>query len=158
MNRFMDGLVMMGDFIGNALVKIFHTIALFAIGAAIVWAAADTYLVMAKTGHFSVEDILLLFIYLELGAMVGIYFKTAKLPVRFLIYVAITAITRAMIGMLNVSHKADMDIVIASAAIFILTLSTLIVRYGSFKMPLDTGLEELKDHQRGQHTNEAPNG
>ena len=158
MNRFLNGLVLLGDFIGNALVKVFHTIALFAIGAAIVWAAADTYLSMAKTGHFSVEDILLLFIYLELGAMVGIYFKTAKLPVRFLIYVAITAITRAMIGMINVSHKADMDIVIASGAIFILTLATLIVRYGSFKMPLDTGLEELKDHQPVQHTNEAPNG
>ena len=43
MNRFMDGLTMLGDdFIGNALVKIFHTIALFAIGAAIVWAGSQT--------------------------------------------------------------------------------------------------------------------
>ncbi len=35
-----------------------------------------------------------LFIYLELGAMVGIYFKTNHMPVRFLIYIAITALTR----------------------------------------------------------------
>ena len=44
-------------------------------------------------GVASAEDILLLFIYLELGAMVGIYFRTNRLPVRFLIYVAITALT-----------------------------------------------------------------
>ena len=158
MSKLSTGTEKVVQFIGNTLVHIFHTLALFAIGAAIVWAAADTYIVMAKTKHFSVEDILLLFIYLELGAMVGIYFKTAKLPVRFLIYVAITAITRAMIGMINVSHKADMDIVIASAAILILTLSTLIVRYGSYKMPLDTGLAELKDHNPVQPKGEVKNG
>ncbi|MFC1357094.1 MAG: hypothetical protein G8D58_10720 [gamma proteobacterium symbiont of Phacoides pectinatus] len=42
------------------------------------------------------KDVLLLFIYLELGAMVGIYFKTKRLPVRFLIYIAITALTRLL--------------------------------------------------------------
>ena len=31
----------------------------------------------------------LLFIYLELGAMMGIYFKTERLPVLFLLYIAI---------------------------------------------------------------------
>lgn len=31
---------------------------------------------MLENGHIKIDDILLLFIYLELGAMVGIYFKT----------------------------------------------------------------------------------
>ncbi len=100
---------------------------------------------MFKTQHFSIEDILLLFIYLELAAMVGIYFKTAKLPVRFLIYIAITAITRVMIGMLSHTHKADIEIVVASGAILILTIATLVLRYGTYKMPLDTGIKELTD-------------
>jgi len=145
MNRLITGFDKVVHFIGNALVQTFHTLALFAIGAAVVWAAGDAYLEMAKTRHFSIEDILLLFIYLELGAMVGIYFKTAKMPVRFLIYIAITAITRVMIGMLSTSHKADMSIVIASGAILILTLATLVIRYGSYKMPMDTGIKELTD-------------
>jgi phosphate starvation-inducible membrane PsiE len=34
------------------------------------------FLGMLEKGHITVDDILLLFIYLELGAMVGIYFKT----------------------------------------------------------------------------------
>ena len=145
MSRVVRGFDKLVHFIGNTLVQTFHTLALFAIGAAVVWAAVDTYMAMAITRHFSIEDILLLFIYLELGAMVGIYFKTARLPVRFLIYIAITAITRVMIGMMTVSHKVDMNIVIACGAILILTLATLLLRYGSFKMPLNTGLKELED-------------
>ena len=45
-------------------------------------------------GSALIEDLLLRFIYLEIGAMVGIYFKTNHMPVRFLICVAITAVTR----------------------------------------------------------------
>jgi hypothetical protein len=60
-----------------------------------------------REGHIKIDDILLLFIYLELGAMVGIYFKTNHMPVRFLIYVAITALTRLLIS--NVSHHNPPD-------------------------------------------------
>jgi phosphate starvation-inducible membrane PsiE len=79
---------------GNMFVDGFHSLALFAIGATVVWSAAYAFVLMAAKGHASIEDILLLFIFLELGAMVGIYFKTNHMPVRFLIYVAITALTR----------------------------------------------------------------
>ena len=50
--------------------------ALFAIGAVTAWAAVMEFLGMLENGHIKIDDILLLFIYLELGAMVGIYFKT----------------------------------------------------------------------------------
>ena len=70
---------------------------LFAIGAATVWAAASAFVAMVAKGHASLEDLLLLFIYLEIGSMVGIYFKTNHMPVRFLIYVGITALTRHLI-------------------------------------------------------------
>ncbi|HEX6722014.1 MAG TPA: phosphate-starvation-inducible PsiE family protein, partial [Burkholderiaceae bacterium] len=60
------------DHIGGLLVDGFHYLALFAIGGAIVWSAAFAFVDMAGRGHASIEDILLLFIYLELGAMVGI--------------------------------------------------------------------------------------
>lgn len=133
------------DHFGALVVKLFHTAALFAIGAATVYAGAMSFLGMMERGHFGIDDLLLLFIYLEIGAMVGIYFKTARMPVRFLIYVAITALTRTLVGMVSLEHKADMGVLIASAAILILTLATLVIRYGSFHMPLDTGVEELSD-------------
>ncbi|NIO41945.1 MAG: phosphate-starvation-inducible E, partial [Burkholderiales bacterium] len=82
------------DAAGIHLVEGFQLIALFVIGATIVWAAAHEYMQMIEAGRASLDDILLLFIYLELGAMVGIYFRTDKLPVRFLLYIAITVLTR----------------------------------------------------------------
>jgi phosphate starvation-inducible membrane PsiE len=81
---------------GNYLVDGFQLLALFVIGATIVWSAADAYLGLVGKSSASVEDILLLFIFLELGAMVGIYFKTNRLPVQFLLYVAITVLTRSL--------------------------------------------------------------
>src|ERR1700686_1791656 len=82
------------DRLGNSLVSGFQLAALFVIGATIVWSAAHDYLEMIRTGHARLNDILLLFIYLELGTMVGIYFRTDPLPVLFLLYIAITAMTR----------------------------------------------------------------
>ena len=81
---------------GDLLVDAFHYLALFAIGGAVVWSAVHAFVGMVAKGHATIEDILLLFIYLELGAMVGIYFKTNHMPVRFLIYVGITALTRLL--------------------------------------------------------------
>ena len=71
------------DLVGDLLVDAFHYLALFAIGGAVVWSAVHAFVGMAANGRASIDDILLLFIYLELGAMVGIYFKTKHMPVRF---------------------------------------------------------------------------
>ena len=121
--------------VGSALVDGFHYVALFAIGGAIVWSAIFAFIGMAGKGHASIEDILLLFIYLELGAMVGIYFKTNHMPVRFLIYVAITALVRLLIGDIQAHHRLDWGIVMVSGAILLLALANLVVRYGSSRFP-----------------------
>lgn len=62
--------------LGNLCVESFHFLALFAIGAITAWASVVAFLGMVEKGNVTVDDILLLFIYLELGAMTGIYFKT----------------------------------------------------------------------------------
>ena len=121
--------------IGGALVNGFHMLALFAIGGAIVWSAVFAFADMVTVGVATVEDILLLFIYLELGAMVGIYFKTNHMPVRFLIYVAITALTRFLIGFVNEVHKPDEGILVIVGGILLLALAALVLRFGSHKYP-----------------------
>src|SRR5260221_7959454 len=85
----------------------------------------------AGKSDVSIKDILLLFICLELGAMVGIYFKTNHMPVRFLIYVAITALTRLLIGDIQSHHTPDWGIVMVAGAILPLAFANLVVRYGS---------------------------
>jgi len=123
------------DALGNILVDAFHYLALFAIGGVTVWSAVVAFLAMVTKGHAAVDDILLLFIYLELGAMVGIYFKTNHMPVRFLIYVAMTALTRMLIGDVQAHHKPDMGVVLGAGAILLLALATLVVRFASARFP-----------------------
>jgi len=133
----------LADKFGEVLVSGFHVLALFAIGGTIVWAAVFEFFKMMAQGHATVEDILLLFIFLELGAMVGIYFSTNRMPVRFLIYVAITALTRLLIGMVNVEHVELMDalqnphlgLLVVTGGILMLALAVLVLRYASYKYP-----------------------
>ena len=120
---------------GNLLVDSFHYLALFAIGGATAWSAIIAFSAMVATGHATIADILLLFIYLELGAMVGIYFKTNHMPVRFLIYVAITALTRMLIGDLQVHHEPSLEILYVAGAILLLAFANLVIRYSSKKFP-----------------------
>ena len=128
--------------VGNLFVSLFHRIALFGIGGATVWSAGVAFMGMVNKGEASIEDLLLLFIYLEIGAMVGIYFKTNHMPVRFLIYVAITAVTRLIIDLVNTKHEADMSILFMGITILILALANAIVRYASFKFPSKHGGSE----------------
>ncbi|MCY1402330.1 Protein PsiE [compost metagenome] len=67
--------------------------------------------------------------------MVGIYFKTNHMPVRFLIYVAITALTRLLISDVSHHHRPDLGAVFVSGAILLLALAILVVRYASSRFP-----------------------
>lgn len=121
--------------VGNLLVEAFHYLALFVIGAITVYAGSLAAIDILSQQQITVDDILLLFIYLELGAMVGIYFKTNHMPVRFLIYVAITALTRMMISDISHHNDPNMGVVYISAAILLLALAVLVVRFGSARFP-----------------------
>jgi len=117
------------DRLGGALVRGFQVVALFVIGATIAWSAAHDYLNMMRTGRAGLDGILLLFIYLELGTIVGIYFKTDRLPVLFLLYVAITALTRFLA--IDVKDLSVERVVVVTASIFVLTLAVLAVQIGT---------------------------
>jgi phosphate starvation-inducible membrane PsiE len=90
---------------------------------------------MIAKGSAEIEDILLLFIFLELGAMVGIYFKTNRLPVQFLLYVAITVMTRSLASTLSISELTEIRIISITGGIFILALCVWILRHASWKFP-----------------------
>ena len=119
---------MRADIIGNLLIEVFHYLALFVIGASVVWSGVIAYGGMMLQGHASIGDILLLFIYLELGAMVGIYFKTNIMPVRCLIYIAITALARLVIADVQAHHEAGMGMLWVSVAILLLAIATRVIR------------------------------
>ena len=123
------------DTIGAFLVDAFHLLALFIIGASTVWSAGAAFLEMVSRGRASLSDLLLLFIYLEIGAMVGIYFKTTRMPVRYLIYIAITALGRVMIELVGAEHETGLELLIVAGAILLLSLAALVLRFGSSRYP-----------------------
>ena len=123
------------DSIGKFLVDAFHLLALFVIGATTVWSAAAAFIEMAARGRASLADILLLFMYLEIGAMVGIYFVTTRLPVRYLIYIAITALGRVLIEIVGAERRTGVDILVIAIAILLLSCAVLVLRFGSHRFP-----------------------
>lgn len=117
--------------IGNKMVDYFHYLSLFIIGGTIVWSAIYEYILIMETGHAKLKDILLLFIYLELGAMVGIYFKTHRLPVQYLVYIAITALSRHLV--IDVQKVSDQFhlylLLVITVSIVLLSLAILVLTY-----------------------------
>lgn len=126
------------DKFGNSMVALFHRIALFGIGAATIWAAGVTFVSIFMQSHASIGDLLLLFIYLEIGAMVGIYFETNHMPVRFLLYIAITALTRHMVDIMSHSPININEMIAVAVSTLLISLSVLIVRYTSARFPSKT--------------------
>ncbi|HIC40294.1 MAG TPA: phosphate-starvation-inducible protein PsiE [Piscirickettsiaceae bacterium] len=129
------------DQLGDLLIETFHVVGLFVIGGTIVWSAIAEYLIIMQqeSGFASLKDILLLFIYLELGAMTGIYFKTHRLPVIFLIFIAVTAITRFMvIDMKSLMTNDKLNLLIMVISILILVISAGVLRYTEKKYVTDS--------------------
>lgn len=122
--------------VGHFLVDGFLLVGLFILGATIVWAAAHEFWRLIHVGRAKLDDILLLFIYIELGAMVGVYFKTSRLPVLFLLYVAITALTRFLV--VDVKDLQFINIIILTGAIFVLTLSILVIEIATSRFGTTT--------------------
>ena len=126
------------DKFGTIMVALFHRIALFGIGAATIWAAGVTFVSIFMQSHASIGDLLLLFIYLEIGAMVGIYFETNHMPVRFLLYIAITALTRHMVDIMSHSPININEMIAVAVSTLLISLSVLIVRYTSARFASKT--------------------
>lgn len=116
----------------NALVRI-EDIGLLVIAISTVIAMSFEIVSMFKAMKVTLADLLLLFIYLEVLAMVGIYLKSGKLPVRMPLYIAIVAIARYMI--LDMKNLDTLRVLGLSGAVFILTISILAIRYGHNKFP-----------------------
>ena len=89
--------------------------------------------VMLVAGVVTLADLLLLFLYLEILAMVGVYFESGKLPVQFPIYIAIVALARYLV--LDLKNLDQWHMLGVAASVLLLTLAVLSIRYGHVKLP-----------------------
>ena len=110
---------------------------LIAITVATVIAFGVEIQVMVRANAVTLGDLLLMFLYLEVLAMVGLYFKSGKLPVRFPIYIAIVALARYLV--LDMKNLDFWPIMGVAGAILMLTIGVLVIRFGDTKYPSPDG-------------------
>ena len=88
---------------------------------------------MIGAGKVTLADLLLMFLYLEVLAMIGQYVKSGQLPVRFPLYIGMVALARYLI--LDIKDMTEWRMLAVTAAIFLLTVSVLAIRYGHVRYP-----------------------
>lgn len=90
---------------------------------------------MFDAGTVVLADLLLLFIYLEVLAMVVIYLDSGQLPVRMPLYIAIVALARYMI--LDMKSLDTWRMLGVAGAVLLISLAILVIRYGHTRFPYD---------------------
>ncbi|MEE9352184.1 MAG: phosphate-starvation-inducible PsiE family protein [Thiotrichaceae bacterium] len=117
----------------NSVLHYIEQVGLLIIVIATIIAVGQELMVMIEKMRVDLKDLLLLFIYLEIIAMVKIYYEQHHLPIRFPIYIAIVALARYII--LDSKSFNDFQLLEIGVTIVLLTLAVLIVRFGHAKLP-----------------------
>ena len=116
----------MGTKVASAI-KFAEKVLLVVIALLTVFATLEEIWQIYLNGSVQLADLLLLFIFTEVLGMIGIFFVSNRIPITLPIFIAMTAIARLII-----LQGKDMDmtfLLYESGAIFILTLSVLVLRY-----------------------------
>jgi protein PsiE len=127
------------------LMGLAELVGLVVIGLATALAMAHLVWQMAHSGGVSLTDLLLMFLYLEVFAMVGQYLKSGQLPVRFPLYIAMVSIARDLI--LRAGMNTEQHVLASAGAIMLLALSVLLIRYGQYRYPANAD----NRHSDGAH-------
>jgi protein PsiE len=89
--------------------------------------------VMIDNSYVSLTDLLLLFIYLEVLTMVGVYYESGELPIKIPLYIAIVALARYLI--LDMKNIDTWRILGITSAILLLGVSIIVIQYCKANLP-----------------------
>lgn len=123
----------------NKLVKkslhVVEQFGLLLILIATIIAVSQEVVSVFQKGEVALKDLLLLFIYLEVIAMIQIYYQEHRLPIRYPLYIAIVALARFII--LDAKSFNQWQLLEVGLTIVLLTIAVLIVRYGHVTFPYE---------------------
>ena len=122
LRRFFGGGLDIVEYVGLLVIAFATTIAMY-----------DEVMVMVSAKRVHLADLLLMFLYLEVLAMIGQYFKSGHLPVRYPLYIGMVALARYLI--LDIKEMGELRMLAVASAIFLLTLAVLAIRYGHVRCP-----------------------
>lgn len=118
---------------GSKSLKAVEHFVLIIIAIATIIAIGQEVVHIILVREVALADLLLLFIYLEVLAMVANYAESGKLPVRMPLYIAIVALARYLI--LDMKGMDDWRIFAISVSTLILAGTVIIIRWGQLKLP-----------------------
>ena len=134
---------------GRRALKLIEYLGLIIISIATLIAGTQEILGMVAAGKVTLADLLMLFIYLEVIAMVALYLESGRLPVRMPIYIAIVALARYLA--LDIKEFETWKIFAVAGAILILASSVLLIRFGQTRFPYPPLEDDSdRDHQNSR--------
>ena len=119
--------------IGHKAITWVEDIGLLIIAISTVIAVGIEISSMLQAMTVTLADLLLLFIYLEVLAMVAMYLDSGKLPVRMPLYIAIVALARYMI--LDMKSLDTWRMLGVAGAVLLIAIAILVIRYGHTRFP-----------------------
>jgi protein PsiE len=125
--------------------EIVENLGLMIILTATVVAGYQEVMVMVDNAKVTLADLLLMFLYLEVLAMVGLYYNSGKLPVRFPLYIAMIALARYII--LDIKELDSLRMLGVSSSILLLAGAVLLIRYGHVRFPYAEDATRLAGYQ-----------
>ena len=90
-----------------------------------------------QSGDVQLTDLLLMFIYAEVLGMVAGFYQSRKIPITIPIFIAITALCRLII--LQGKGISTVDLIYEGAAVLLLALAALVIRWNLIKLKRDPG-------------------
>lgn len=122
---------------GMRVLRWIESLGLIVIAIATVIAGIQEVGVMIEHRSVQLADLLLLFIYLEVLTMVGLYMQSGQLPVRMPLYIGMVALARYLV--LDMKEMDVWRMAGVSASVLVLALAVLVVRYGHTRFPYGRG-------------------
>ena len=112
------------------IIKSVEKFLLILIAIATVFATCQEIWLLVEIRSVELADLLLLFIYTEVLGMIGVFYKSNRIPITLPLFIAITALSRMII--LQGKDSAPENLLYESGAILLLALSCLVIRHRSF--------------------------
>jgi protein PsiE len=113
----------------DQVIKLIEKILLVVIAAATIFATCQEIFNLIQIRSVQLADLLLLFIYTEVLGMVGVFYKSNRIPITLPLFIAITALSRMII--LQGKGSDPQNLIYESAAVLLLAISCLIIRQPS---------------------------
>lgn len=111
----------------SELIHRVENIFLLVIAAFTVIGMCQEIVAIAQGMTVALKDLLLMFIYVEVLGMVGVYYDSKKIPITLPLFIAITALARLVI--LQGKDQPPINLLYESGAILILAIACAVIVY-----------------------------